>query len=262
MQPQDPIGILDSGVGGLTALRVVKQLLPFENIIYFGDSKNMPYGNRSPEEIVRLSNAMIDFLEARHVKTILLACNTISSNIDRLESQRKLFSIVECGAKFALTLNKNEPLGIIATRATVKSQAYETAIKRLRGDVKLSVNDSTILPKIINNDLKNTQKLNASIKACIDPILRTNPRIQKLILGCSHFPIITSEIQQLYPSLTLLDPSEIMAKDLRTYLQCHALLNAAGPSKTELYTTADTFECAAAIERLELEIDKLEKVTL
>ena len=263
MKAKKSIGILDSGVGGLTAVLPMQSMLPQEDIIYFGDTKRMPYGNKSKEEIIFLANKIIAWLEGQGVKAILLACNTISSQIDQLKSHVPIFSIIEAGCRFAGSLPDKAHTGLIATCATVQSNAYENCLRKEYPDIQLTANDSYYLPAIIDSQLSNTPKLNKLIKECIDPIMEKDPKVTNLILGCSHFPIIAKEIQVLYPNLRLIDPAYEQIRMLKTFLEDNELMNKSNtaPSIT-LYTTADTFEFAAAIKRLGLEINRLEKVGL
>ncbi len=256
-----PIGILDSGVGGLTAMSPMQEILPDESVIYFGDSLRMPYGNRKKEEIIFFAQKMIDYLEDKGVKAILLACNTISSHIQHLRSNVKLFSIVEAGSVAAKECVEDASLGIIATCATVESGVYEKMIGEMCPQIKLTLNSSTSLPKVIDSQIENTPLLHEKIKECIDPILKEDPRIRNLILGCSHFPIISDEINSLYPSLRLIDPAVKQVEMLKSYLEENDLTNNSKRTIT-LYTTAETYEFAAAIKRLKLEIDTLMKVEL
>ncbi|MBR6800672.1 MAG: glutamate racemase [Eubacteriaceae bacterium] len=256
-----PIGILDSGVGGLTALSPMQKLLPDESVIYFGDSLRMPYGNRPKEEIVFYAQKMIDYLQDKGVKAILLACNTISSHIDSLHSDVKLFSIVEAGCMAAKETVKNSSLGIIATCATVESGVYEKMMAKTCPEITLTLNSSKSLPKVIDSQIENTVLLNEKIRECIDPIIREDSAIKDLILGCSHFPIISEEINSIYPSLHLIDPAVKQVEMLKEYLTQNDLTNLSKRTIT-LYTTAETYEFAAAIKRLKLEIDTLMKVEL
>ncbi len=256
-----PIGILDSGVGGLTAMSPMQEILPDESVIYFGDSLRMPYGNRTKEEIVFYAQKMIDYLEDKGVKAILLACNTISSHIESLHSGVKLFSIVDAGCIAAKESLKKNSLGIIATCATVESGVYENKLKDICPDVKLSINSSSSLPKVIDSQIENTLLLHEKIKECIDPIVTSDAGVEDLILGCSHFPIIRDEINSLYPELNLIDPAIKQVEMLKEYLIDNSLTNISKRTIT-LYTTAETYEFAAAIKRLKLEIDTLMKVEL
>lgn len=258
-----PVGMIDSGVGGLTALAQVRKLLPGESIIYIGDSKRMPYGNRAAEEIVAYANRMIKFLEERRVKVILLACNTISTNILRLRSKVRLISVIEAGAEALCEAQDKGEVGMIATYATVKGGMYEKEVEKRNPSLKLISNSSRSLPKIIDSQLDNIALIEDNIKACIDPIIDGHAGIDKILLGCTHFPIIEKEIRELYPAVDFIDPAVKQARMLEAYLRAGGLLNgAAVPPRIDIFTTAETYEFAAAIKRLRLEIDTLSKVKL
>ena len=259
-----PIGILDSGVGGLTAVAQMNKYLPNESILYFGDTKRMPYGNRTQEEVIYLANQMIAFLEEKGAKAILLACNTISSQIEKLTSNVKLVSIVESGVKsITRTEHNNFNIGVIATVSTVNSGSYEKQFKANDTRYEIISKASTNLPKLIDSNIDDKEFLHKEIMACIDPILKSNKSINKIILGCSHFPIIISDFATLYPHIEFIDPAINQVMHLREYLKEHKMnTEATHPRIINLFTTAETYEYAAAIKRLRLEIDTLMKVKL
>jgi len=258
---QRAIGVMDSGVGGLTAVKQLQKILPNENIIYFGDSVRMPYGNRTYEEIKLYANKIIEFLECKNVKAIAIACNTISSQIESLKSNVPLFSIVEYGCMQAAEEAEDNKIGLIATVATVKSGVYEYTMKKINPNIELIIKDSSRLPKVINSQMENILLLYELIKECIDPIYKQN--VRTLILGCSHFPIIENEIKNMYPALNLIDPAERQVKELKKYLVRNNMDNKNENGKyTHLYTTADMLEYVASIKRLNLKFTKLEEVKL
>ncbi len=256
-----PIGVMDSGVGGLTVAKELIRLLPCENVIYFGDSKRMPYGNKTEEEIVYLANKIIEFLEIIGVKGILLACNTVSSQIHKLKSNVPLFGIIEAGCEAALDATGNSKIGLIATVATVKSSVYERTLEKMDSSKTILSNDSRKLPKIINDHLERRDLLDIHIKECIDPILEKG-NIKELILGCSHFPIIQKEIQELYPNLVLINPASKQVKKLQTYLEEKNLLRQCQDHTVQIYTTSGIEEFKGTLDRLEISGYSLEKVRL
>jgi glutamate racemase len=263
MPSNAPVGILDSGVGGMTVVRPFAKKLPREGVVYIGDSLNMPYGNKGPDEIARLAGSMIGFLEGKGAKAILLACNTISSEIKRLESKARLISIIEAGAAAAAGLPRNASVGLIATRATEKSGMYQKEIARLRPDLKIVSSSSSSLPKIIDSQLENRALLHVHIRAIVDPIFAQDAGVAHILLGCSHFPIIKGELEAIYPQASFIDPADAMVEILASYLKEEGLESGRGEAgRLDMYTTAETFEYAAAIRRLKLEIDSLVKVRL
>lgn len=261
MDKHSPIGMIDSGVGGLTVAKQLMRGLPNEDILYFADSKNMPYGNKKKEEIIDLANFMIAFLEQKGVKAILLACNTISSFIDELTSNTKLISIVKAGVNAAETVStEGENVGLIATKATIDNRSYEKE-NALRGEkIHILSNSSTSLPKIIDRELENTNLLKEKIQECVEPIMKESPDVTKLILGCSHFPIIKEEINAIYPSLSLIDPATSQVKMLRDYLRETDLLNPDKGGKITLYTSGEESEFSLTLEKLRMEPLKINKI--
>lgn len=254
MEKTAPIGVIDSGVGGLTVAKQLMKALPNEEVIYFADSANMPYGNRSKEEIIGLASKMINFVEEKNVKAVLVACNTISSFIDEIKSETKLISIVKAGVdEAARESEKNECVGVMATKATVESRAYEKENERTGNRLRLITNASVSLPKVIDRELENTSLLTEKIRECVDPIMEKDASITKLILGCSHFPIIKEEISALYPHLTLIDPAMNQVEVLRKYLrENNALNNNRRAGKIMLYTSGCESEFELTLQKIHM----------
>jgi glutamate racemase len=256
-----PIGVMDSGVGGLTVVREITKLLPGEDVIYFGDSKRMPYGNRSEKEIVFLADKIIEFLEEKKVKAILLACNTVSSQIEKLIHKVPVFGIIEAGCIAAIESSDAANIGLIATVATVKSGVYDRTLRQMDSRRSFISNDSRKLPQVINDQLKHKYLLNKHIHECIDPILEKGD-INELIMGCSHFPIIENEIAELYPGLKLINPANKQVQMLKDYLEANDLLNPTKMRNIEIFTTARTNEFKEALDRLNILEYELNKVAL
>ncbi len=207
------------------------------------------------------TNKIIEFLEEKDAKAIVIACNTASSQIDKLCSRVPLFGIVEYGCRQAAEVVKDGRVGLIATVATVKSGVYEYMMKKVAPEIEIISNDSSRLPKVINSQIENVLLLYELIKECIDPIFQQN--VRTLILGCSHFPIIEDEIKSMYPSMTLIDPAVRQIEELAKYLKRNDMCNEdVEDSYTHLYTTADMFEYVASVKRLALKLKKLEEVRL
>lgn len=212
-----PIGLIDSGVGGFTVLKVLENCFPEEDFIYFGDSKNMPYGEKTNEEIIRLVDQDIAFLEEKGVKLIILACNTASSLIESLSSNVKLFSIIEAGCLAVLDSQTSGPVGLIATRATVNNQAYDKVIPRYSDQVEFISYGTPKLAQVINNNLDEINLLKKNITISIEPILEKFP-VKNLLLGCTHYPIVAETIRELYPDIWLIDPAQKMVEIVNEYL--------------------------------------------
>ncbi|MGI6109481.1 MAG: glutamate racemase [Eubacteriaceae bacterium] len=257
-----PIGVLDSGVGGFTVLRELQGYLPDEPTIYLGDSKRMPYGEKTNEEIIECVNSDIRFLEEKNVKLILLACNTASSLIDSLTSRVPVFSIVEAGVQAVENEVTDGNVGLIATRATVKNGVYDR-ISASHGDRFTFVSYGTpTLAQVINNHPGELKMLRDNIKAAVDPILNRCDT-QYLLLGCTHFPIVTETISKMYPQLHLINPAEQQSRILARYLKEHDL-EGTGKQSSVFVTgsSRDYFLSRRMLDDLNIYYDNLELATL
>ena len=250
------IGIFDSGIGGLTVLKQIKKILPNENIIYYGDNINIPYGNKPKEIILELSNKIIKFLLEQNVKLIIIACNTISANCfyelkknfcDGFDINNiNIIEIISSGAEasiLSLLNKKNKSLGLIATQATIKSQAYEKYIKNKDSEIKIFSKACPLFVELAEKNLVNTKMAYDIAKNYIKDFEQKN--IESLILGCTHFPLFINIIKKILPGVKIIDPAESVAFNTKKYLCEHNLLNKAnisGLNKTPeiiFYTSGD-----------------------
>lgn len=238
------IGVLDSGVGGLTVVKEIQRQLPNESIVYFGDSQNMPYGNKDSEEIISLTKKIISFIETKNVKAILLACNTISSQIEELIplTDIPIFDIIYPGCLAAIENNPKDGIGLIATEATVKANLYGETLKSLKPEIPFFSKGSHDLAKIIEKNNTDPQQLEEALRQSIDPLLIMAP-IKNLILGCTHYPIVSSDISKLYPKLNLIDPAVKLVEILNGFLEKHNLFTTHDSPDLKIYTSGkmDTF---------------------
>ncbi len=233
------IGLIDSGVGGFTVLKELQNYFPNENFIYFGDSKNMPYGEKSNEDIIKLVNNGIEFLIQKEVKFIILACNTASSLIDKLSSSVKLFSIIEAGCLASLDFEKQGKIGLIATRATVNNKTYEEQLEKISSDLSFVSYGTQDLARVINNQLDEINLLKKNIHQAIDPILKQTP-VKHLLLGCTHFPIVSETIRELYPEIHLIDPAQKESQLVQKFIIENDLENTSNrEGKTIIYLRQD-----------------------
>ena len=225
LQNAHPIGVIDSGVGGLTVVRQLQSLLPGEDILYFGDSANCPYGNRSEDEIFSLTMRMLRHLERCQVKCAAIACNTISAIVDRLrpECPFPLISIVEAGADYVVQ-QKLDRVGLVATEFTVSTGAYESRIHAGNPDCFVSAKGSPDLAALIDRGELNRAVINEEITELVDVVL-SRGGIKDLILGCTHFPIVTENFRACFPELRLIDPAEQQAAAVRNLLVYRKLSN-------------------------------------
>jgi len=237
MNERSPIGLIDSGIGGFTVLKELQQQLPHENIVYLGDSKRMPYGECNNQEIIQYAESDIRFLEKKGAKAILLACNTVSSLIEQIETKVPLFSIVEAGCMATAETCAEGEVGLIATTATVNNGAYERILKKYSKTVRYIPKGTKTLAAVINNHPDELVLLEKNIREAIEPILQISD-IKELLLGCTHFPIVRKTIEKMYPNLKIINPAERQIRIIQAYLEKEHLINDDFyDGITDIYTT-------------------------
>jgi len=204
-----PIGLFDSGLGGLTVSREIFSLMPDESIVYFGDTLHVPYGSRSTQELINFADQIIAFLMSCNVKYIIFACNTNSSL--SLQVMRERYSVpmkglIEPGAKLAVNSTVNNRVGIIATEATVNSQAYQRAINSLNPSVSVFAQLAPLLVPLVEDGMSETQKAFDAVSEYVRPF--KSAEIDTLILGCTHYPFLLAHFRKsLGPEIIFVDPA-------------------------------------------------------
>lgn len=214
-----PIGVFDSGVGGLTVLRALKTLLPSEDFIYVGDTARVPYGSKSPETVRRFALEISAFLKKRGVKMIVAACNTVSAVA--LDDLRRFFpgpvlGVIEPGARAAVAATKIGRVAIIGTEATIRSGAYESAIRHLRRDIKTFSRPCPLLVPLVEEGWGKHPVTRVVARECILPLLAK--RVDALVLGCTHYPLLKPVLRQVVGRVELIDSAEETAKAVRSRL--------------------------------------------
>lgn len=234
---QQKIGVFDSGVGGLTVVRELERLLPGEDILYFGDSANCPYGNRSREELLALADKLLDFMEAREVKSIAVACNTLSTLYDAYASRRntKIFSIAEAGARYVLKCNLRR-IGLTATEFTVNSGWYEKLIHRYKPWVKVIGCANRDLAKLV--DEGRFEEIPANVESTMDALQKDGP-LDYVILGCTHYPIAQVFFEEMAPDVSFIDPAREEAEMLLEWLEEQDLRQRKTEHRLEIFTSGD-----------------------
>jgi len=223
-----PIGIFDSGLGGLTAVKELKRILPNESIIYFGDTGRVPYGTRSPEIIKKYAVQDISFLLNKNVKFIIAACGTVSSVAceigDTLPVQ--FTGVLEPTVKSAINSTKNKKIGVIGTSATIKSQAFFQELKKIDKSLEIFQQDCPLFVPLVENGItsKNDIILQEITRRYL--INLKNQEIDTLILGCTHYPIIKESIQEFFgEQVKIIDSGKETALYARKVLKDSNLLN-------------------------------------
>jgi len=234
----NPIGIFDSGVGGLTVCKAIRDLMPSEHLIYFGDTARFPYGTRSHDTIIRYSREIAGYLQSRSVKMIVVACNTASAVA--LETLQKeidvpVIGVIGAGARAACRVQTNGVVGVVATRATVNSLSYEKAILAIRPEMRVIQRHATIFVSLteegwVDDDIT---RLAAEkyLRGMHDEGVRT------LILGCTHFPLLKNAIRDVFPEMVLVDSGYEVALEIKRMLEEKNLENLNNDGLVELYAS-------------------------
>ncbi|MFZ7101947.1 MAG: glutamate racemase [Peptococcaceae bacterium] len=252
MQKNNPIGILDSGVGGLTVLKEVQALLPGEDIIYFGDNKNVPYGNKTKEEVISLTKQALNFLLTKKVKLIGVGCNTITTILDQIRPEFSLQIIGVIEPVIAhLAAGSYKSLGLIATPFTIESQYYHTQISTTCGDIELTAEGCPTLAAYIDQGNFTKEGLLAETQSHINNI-RKNKAVDTIILGCTHYPLITEYLKEFYPGYHFINPALYQALAIQKYLAENSLLSTTGTGSVNIYTTGDTAKYQQFTEMLNI----------
>jgi glutamate racemase len=230
MSDPRPVGIFDSGVGGLTVVRAVLDLVPGEPVMYFGDTARAPYGPRDVEEIRTFAREIAAFLLERDVKMLVVACNAIESNaIEDLSGNVPLVGVIEPGVRAALRTTRNGRVGVIGTEATIASGAYPRAVAAEDGGVELvSAACPAFVPHVERGDTTSPELLSAA-RGYLAPL--QDAGVDTLILGCTHYPLLSGLLQRVMgPEVVLISSAEETAKDVYAALLDGGLLRDDGPA--------------------------------
>ena len=205
-----PIGVFDSGIGGLTVVRELMRQLPHESLIYFGDTARVPYGNKSPETVRRFSREILDFLVERDVKLVVVACNTASAHA--LEELQRVATVpvegvIEPGARAGVAASRSGRIGVIGTAGTIASGAYERAIRTADGKVDVTARACPLFVPLVEEGWLDHPASRLIAEEYLAPLAQH--RIDTLVLGCTHYPLLKPLIASvLGPSITLIDSAE------------------------------------------------------
>jgi glutamate racemase len=262
MNDSQPIGVFDSGIGGLTVVKALRELLPNEHIFYVGDTARVPYGNKSAETVERYSLELADMLMREKAKVIVVACNTVSSvAIPKLRTHVTVpvIGVIEPGAQAAIAITRNRHVGVIGTRATIRSGAYENALRALNVHVRVSSQACPLLVPLIEEGLLNDKLTDQAIARYLDPMIADG--IDTLVLGCTHYPLLSNAISSaLGKNIKLVDSAQNCATAVRNLLDRQSLRapsNRSGELHVVLTDAADSF-LSVARDALQLEIGEVE----
>ena len=240
-----PIGFFDSGIGGLTCIPTLQKLLPNERVVYYGDTARTPYGSKSIDTIRKFTYQISDYLVSHDVKMIVIACNTISATcLDALRRRHPQIPIIGVIEPIANRIAKEEgdgvEIGVIGTKVTVASGVYANIITSKNKEVKMFSKACPMFVPLIEEGIVDHEIMDLTIQYYLDDFVKHN-NLKKLVLGCTHFPYLSKNLNRIYPDLDLLNPSAEVINEVKRILEEKDML--AGPNNQEhLCFASDTSE--------------------
>ncbi|SDZ55487.1 glutamate racemase [Evansella caseinilytica] len=238
-----PIGVIDSGVGGLTVAHEIMRQIPKERLIYLGDTLRCPYGPRTKEEVNKFTWELVEFLLEKNIKMLVVACNTATAfTLEELQSKLNIpvIGVIQPGARAAINFTQNNHIGVIGTEGTIRSNAYNKALQSINEDIQVSALACPLFVPMVEQGTLKGEVAERVIKESLIP-LNNNKKIDTLILGCTHYPLLKDTIQRVVGEhITIVSSSEETARETSIILDVHDLLNQGNPVYDhQFYTTGD-----------------------
>lgn len=237
-----PIGLFDSGMGGLTVLHALQQLLPNESFHYLGDTARLPYGTKSHDTVIHYAIAMTKQLVQHNIKMLVIACNTATTAA--LPTLRKLFpdlpiiGVVEPGAKAAVAATENAHIAILATETTIASNIYQETLLKLNPELRLVTQPCGLFVALAEEGCIDDEIAHCAVKKYLLPVINHDYECDTLILGCTHFPVLKKPIQAILgEGIHLIDSAKATAETVKAALTEMDLFSRSKRSKTEFYVT-------------------------
>ncbi len=247
-----PIGVFDSGIGGLTVVRALLEKLPNENIVYFGDTARVPYGSKSAQVVREYTLHDTDFLLSKDVKMIVVACNTVSAvALDVVQKRANLpvCGVIIPGAEAAMSSTKNKRIGVIGTAGTVNSNAYANELKRLNNSVNVFSKACPLLVPLVEEGWLEHKATELIANEYLFPL--TTEKIDTLILGCTHYPLLKKIISKtMKGTVSLIDSGEATASTVEKILDEHNLRNASKEKPNVQFFVSDAPEKFTSVGEL------------
>lgn len=236
-----PIGVFDSGIGGLTVVRSLMERLPFENIIYFGDTARVPYGVKSIETITRYATEITQFLLSRQVKLLIVACNTMAAvayQVVKDLSPVPVLEVINAGARGALARTRNKRIGVIGTPATINSNAYVRAIYHYDPNVRIFSQPCPLFVPLVEEGWLDHLVTRLTAQEYLTPMIAE--KIDTLVLGCTHYPLLKPLLQEVVgEEIYLVDSAESMAEQTEILLNEMNLRNPENESPDHCFYVTD-----------------------
>lgn len=264
MSDQRPIGVLDSGLGGLTVVKEVIRQLPNEDVVFIGDEARMPYGVKTHEQIISYTREMVQYLISKNVKLIIYGCNTATANAlaeMRTEFTIPMIGVIQPGSEEAVKTTKTGNIGIIGTESTVNSKSYNQTIAEINPKVNVLGVAAQKFVAFVEGDKTDTQATKDSIAETLLPFKDSN--YDTLVLGCTHFPMLKKQINDYLPTTTLVDPAVSTVDVTKKYLAENNLLTDKVDHSLKLYATGSIDEFSKLAKRwLQTDIDEISLVNI
>lgn len=239
MTDNRPIAFFDSGVGGLTVFAKVKKLLPNENYLYFGDTKNMPYGEKSEKQLIEFADRIFKFFEKQNAKAVVMACNTTSAiTYEKLKDNYnfKIYPIIQTVCSTLAGLDGVKSLGVIATPATINSHAYSKGIAKYNKDMKVYELAAPNWVRIVEEHRIHQPQSIEQIKEILEVMKENNP--DKIVLACTHYPYLLDVLKNFLPEDKYIDPAIFFAQSIKNDLEKNNLLGKE-PTYERFYVSSD-----------------------
>lgn len=256
---KSPIGVMDSGVGGLTVVKAIEQLMPHEDVIFYGDSENCPYGNRDEATIQKFTENNIEFLKKHNIKTLAIACNTMSTLVDvvKKEFDFEIIGIIKPAAAYVVSL-KPKDVGVVSTVFTAEMGKYPEYIHDLDQEINVIGQGSPSLAELIESGDFDYEAIDAEIKKEVGAIVAKDPHVKMVVLGCTHYPIVKDRFEKLFPGIEFINPAINQAALVKKGLIDKGLLNDQTTKGTlEIYTSGNTEKFAMMAKIIGLTVPKV-----
>lgn len=238
-----PIGVFDSGYGGLTILRQIRKMMPQYDYLYLGDNARAPYGTRSFDVVYEFTLQAVRYLFGQGCHLVILACNTASAkalrsiqqnDLPKIDPQRRVLGVIRPTVEVVGNISKSRHVGIMATPGTIRSHTYELEIAKFYPDIQVTGEACPMWVPLVENEEYDSPGADYFVRQRIDDLLRRDPLIDSVILGCTHYPLLLGKIRQYMPEgVHIIEQGNYVAQSLQDYLHRH-------PEMTELITTGGT----------------------
>lgn len=255
-----PIGIFDSGLGGLTCIPNLFQTLPNERVLYFGDTARTPYGSKAVSTIKQYAEEIADFLVSKDVKMLIIACNTVSATcLEELRKSIKSIPIIgiisPTARKLAKVCDENNRIGVIGTKVTTMSKAYENRIHDFNDKLQVFSKATPLFVPLIEEGIIDGDILDLTIHHYMDDFIKDN-RIDTLVLGCTHYPIIRKSIEKIYPELNIVNPSYEIINRVKQILNNDGIMASEDNDIENVFYASDLSENFSNMITKVLEVEK------